>query len=128
MSRKRASFGLGSEKLPLPITASGDRWTGKVEIRVHRELHRVMSCRRIWRRRRTRRLRPRGWSAVTDRRPGGATGARAIARIGFGASSCVVVGSVRLTTRTELDAKMTIPPDLQAQILRYHHVEKCGIM
>jgi transposase len=52
-----------------------------------------------------------------------ATGVENAVRRSSATSSCVVAREVQAMTRDEGNT-MTIPPDLEAQILRYHHVEK----
>src|SRR5215470_8633888 len=52
-----------------------------------------------------------------------ATGAERAVRRCSATSSCVAANAVQAMTEDKGNP-MTIPPDLEAQILRYHHVEK----
>src|SRR5438105_12640667 len=51
------------------------------------------------------------------------TGVESAVRRCSATTSCVAANEVRAMTGNE-GSTMTIPPDLEAQILRYHHVEK----
>jgi hypothetical protein len=56
---------------------------------------------------------------------GTATGADAAARSLFVKDSCAAAGSLETSPNlTEDDPIMTIPPECEARILRYFHVEK----
>src|SRR5215471_18109721 len=63
--------------------------------------------------------------AFRDDRRATVTGAAVAARDLFAKGSCAAVGSFEASTpMIEKELTVAIPPDLEAQILRYYHVEK----
>jgi hypothetical protein len=64
--------------------------------------------------------------AATIRRCGAAAGVAGAVRRSFVWGSCAAVGGTGAATNIE-ESVMTIPPELEAQILRYYHVEKWRI-
>jgi transposase len=57
-------------------------------------------------------------------RPGTALGAEVAVRLWFVVTSCAAVGSLEPSAANSEVESMTIPPDLEAQIMRFYHVEK----
>lgn len=78
----------------------------------------MICCHRTWRRQTAR----HSWTAFQDRRHGNAVGAAAAVRISFAKTFCAAAGGTELLPG-ELP-HVTIPPELEAQILRYYHAEK----
>jgi hypothetical protein len=78
----------------------------------------MICCHRTWRRQTRRYVQ----TAFRDGRHGNATGAVAAARISFAKTFCAAAGDIELLPG-ELP-NVTIPPEVEAQILRYYHAEK----
>src|SRR5437879_3595748 len=88
----------------------------------------MMLCRRMRQRPQTNRRRRHRVALSCDSKlpilvPGGATGVGVAVRRWSAPGSCVASGEARAVAANK-GSTMTIPPDLEAQILRYHHVEK----
>jgi transposase len=57
-------------------------------------------------------------------RAGAAIGAEVAVRVWFAVTSCAAVGLLEPSATSSEVESMTIPPDLEAQIMRFYHVEK----
>jgi hypothetical protein len=60
-------------------------------------------------------------------RPGAAIGAEVAVCGWFAVTSCAAAGSLEPSLTSREVESMTIPPDLEAQIMRFYHVEKWRI-